>query len=125
MSVAKMAAGFACGLTILLLVLAFTVKKPETVLYEKTVKILMRQEGLTTDREIEERFPVLNEIQSNMDQMAQLNQFILSKTQGPVPMTSEKESRELEYYRQKVRQLRQGVKTELSHIIATYAEDRP
>lgn len=125
MSVAKTAAGIACGLTMLLLVLAFNIKKPETALYEKTVKILMRQEGLTTEQEIEERFPELNEIQSNMNQMAKLNQIVLRKTQGPSAITSEEENRELESYRQRLWQLRKKVRTELSQTIAIYTEVQP
>lgn len=125
MSVIKITAGFACGLPILLLVLALAVKNPETTRYEQTVERLMVQEGLTTEREIEAHFPVLNEIKSKLDQITQLNQLILSKTQGPVPIISEREARKLENYRQRIRELRQGVRTELSLTIATYAKDRP
>lgn len=125
MSVAKTAASIACGLTMLLLVLAFNIKKPETALYEKTVKILMKQEGLTTEQEIEERFPELIEIRSNMNQMAKLNQMVLRKTQGPSAITSEEENRELESYRQRLWQLRKKVRTELAQTIAIYTEVQP
>lgn len=125
MIVLKIAAGFAFGVMILLFVLIFTIKNPETALYDKTVEMLMRQEGVTTDREIKERYPILIEVQSNISRIAELNQIVLSKIQSPTPITNEEEALQLENYMQRVRELRKGVRTDLSRLTTAYAEGRP
>ncbi|MEL6717394.1 MAG: hypothetical protein AAFO82_23755 [Bacteroidota bacterium] len=121
----KIAAAVACGLTLLLLALTFTVKNPEIALYEETVELLMEQEGISCDQEITKRFPVLLDIQAKMKQLADLRQLVLDKTRSPAPVMAKEEIQQLEFYKLKINRLRKGVITELSQLAATYVIDRP
>ncbi|MEM8526403.1 MAG: hypothetical protein AAGG68_17305 [Bacteroidota bacterium] len=125
MKTIKIAAAVACGLTILLLVLTFTVENPELALYEETVQKLMAQEGINCDQEIKRRFPILLGIEKKMDRMANLKQLVLDKTRSPAPIITEKEVLQLEYYKKKINQLRKDVIMELSQLTATYVIDQP
>lgn len=121
----KIAAGLAGGITIVLFVLALTIKNPETALYEKTVETLMAQEGVTSEREVEKRFPQLIDIKSTMSQVTDLNRTMQRVAQNPAPMMTEQESQQMEHHRQKMHQLRQKIRVELSQLIVTYAEHQP
>ena len=121
----KIAAGTACGLTVLLLVLAFSLRNPEMALYEKTVEMLESQEGLSIDRSIEEHFPQLIAIRSNIKKMADLKQMILRKTQSPASMLNEEEVLQLKNYRQSLEELRKKVRTELTQLIAPACAHNP
>lgn len=125
MRITKIAAAVACGLALLLLTLTFTVKNPEVALYENTVEILMEQEGLTSNQEIEERFPILIGVQAKMSQIADLKRFMLDKTQSPAPIITEEDILQLEYYKQKIDQLQKVVRVDLSQLLAIYAESQP
>lgn len=124
MRIVKIASACACTIGILVVALAFTVKNPETELYEKTVEMLMRQEGMSSHQEMEEHFPELLNIKSKMNRISYLNQIVLSKTRSPAPTITEGEALQMAYYTQRIRQLRRRVRTELSQLIATYAESR-
>lgn len=124
MRIFKITAGFACGITVLLFVLTTsTSESPEAALYKKTVKLLIKQEGLTYDEKIEERFPVLKDIQFHITQITELKQVLSSKNQSPAPIIGKEETLKLEYYRQKIRQLQWMVRTKLSQLTTTYAEN--
>ncbi len=125
MNAVKIAVGFAGGITILLVVLALNVKNPETALYDKTVEMLMKQEGVTSELELEKRFPELIDIKSTMSQVTDLNQTMQRAAQNPAPMMTEGESWQMEYHRQRMHQLRHEVRAELSQLIVTYAERQP
>lgn len=125
MKVVKIAAGVACGLIILLLVLIFTVRNPETALYEETVEMLMKQEGSSSHREIEESFPILVEIQADMSRIAKLKQVVLVKTLGPATMINKEETLQLKDYHQTIRQLRKVVRKELLRLIADRVQEGP
>ncbi|OJJ17020.1 hypothetical protein BKI52_30350 [marine bacterium AO1-C] len=123
MRVFKITAGLACGVTLLLFVLASTSKSPEAVLYKKTVEMLMKQEGLTSAKEIEAHFPSLKDVRSHMRQIAELKQVIASKNQNPAPVIGKEETLKLAGYQKKIRQLQRVVRTKLSQLTATYAEN--
>ncbi|MEM9674439.1 MAG: hypothetical protein AAF992_17735 [Bacteroidota bacterium] len=125
MNAVKIAAGFAGGITILLVVLALNVKNPETALYDKTVEMLMKQEGVTSELELKKRFPELIDIKSTMSQVTDLNQTMQRVAQNPAPMMTEEESWQMEHHRQRMHQLRHEVRAELSQLIVTYAERQP
>jgi len=125
MRITKIAAATACGLTLLLLTLTFTVKNPEVALYEQTVETLMEQEDLASSQEVEERFPMLIGVRAKMNRIADLKRFVLDKTQSPAPIITEEEVLQLEYYKQKIHQLRRGVKVDLSQLLEVYAESQP
>jgi len=125
MRIAKIAVATACGLTLLLLTLTFMVKNPEVALYEQTVEILMKQENLASSQEVDERFPILIDVRAKMNQIADLKRFVLDKTQSPAPIITEEEMLQLEYYKQKIYQLRKGVKVDLSQLVAIYTESQP
>lgn len=125
MKVIKIAAVFACSFLIALLFLIIKVENPEIALYKKTVKMLMQQEGVVSEQEIEERFPILIGIQTDMKEVAELNQFILSKTQNPAPVLTEAETIQLEHSLQKINKLRQEVRTELTQLMPAYAASQP
>lgn len=122
MKAIKIAAVLAGSFLVVLLILIAKVKNPETALYEKTVKTLMQQEGINSQQEIEQRFPVLMEIQADMKEIAEMNRFILNTTRNPVPMISEAEIQQLKYYRQRTHQLQHNVRTTLSQLTVTYAD---
>ena len=86
MKIVKIAAVLASSFLTVLLILIFKVENPDVTLYEQTVEVLMNQEGLTSMKEIEERFPLLIDIKSTMDQITQMNEFVLSKTHGSPPV---------------------------------------
>lgn len=118
----KIAGALACFITVLVIALAFTTQNPETEMYEETIAMLRKQEGLTSDLECEERYPLLVNIKLNLNQIAYLNQIVLNKSRNPAPMVTEDEASQLEYYRQKIHQLKKGVRTELSQLIAVHAK---
>ena len=51
MRTVKIATGLACGLTILLLILALSIRNSETELYDETVQMLMEGEGIDSEEE--------------------------------------------------------------------------
>ncbi len=125
MRAVKFAAGLACGLIILLLTLTFSLENPEKALYQKTVELLMKQEGLVTNQEAEEHFPILIDIQSKMNRIAELNQIVQSRRQGPSPIQNGNESLYLEDCIQKIRLLQKVVRIELSQLMAASREAQP
>ncbi|MEM9920717.1 MAG: hypothetical protein AAF990_21645, partial [Bacteroidota bacterium] len=117
MSIVKIAAAIiCCGTAILLFALTLNAEKSETVLYKETVEVLMQQEGLTSDQELEARFPILVEVQTNLARIAELKQLILDKVRSPAPTGSEQESQQMAYWQEKIHQLQAAVKAELSHL---------
>ena len=122
MNIVKITATAACGLAMLLLVTTFTIKSPETTLYKKTVELLMEQEGIASDQEVVECFPILLEIQSKIVQIADLKQQVRSQSHTA---TTEEETLQMDYYNQKIHQLQSGVKTQLIQLIATCVISQP
>lgn len=126
MSIVKIAAAIiCCGTAILLFALTLNAEKSETVLYKETVEVLMQQEGLTSDQELEARFPILVEVQTNLARIAELKRLILNKVRSPAPTGSEQESQQMAYWQAKIHQHQAAVKAELSHLIAAYAHCNP
>lgn len=125
MKVIKIAAVLACSFLISLLLLFIKVENPEIALYKKTVKTLMEQEGIASEQEIEERFPILIRIEADMKEVAELNQFILSKTQNPAPVLTEAAAIQLEHSLQKRSKLRQEVRTKLTQLLPAYTASQP
>ena len=125
MKVVKIAVGIARGLTILLCVLAFTLQSPEQSQYDKTVEMLMEQEGISSVQELEARFPVLASIQFCMHRIDHLTQLIQTKTRSLAPSVTEEETAQLEYYMRKIHQLQQEVSTELSGLLTHYEGVQP
>jgi len=118
----KIAGAFACFITVVVIALAINGKNPETEMYEETVDMLMKQDGMTSDLECQERYPILVDIKKNMSKITSLNQIVLSKSRNPAPIVTEDEVFEVEYYRQTIQQLKKGVRTELSQLIAVYVK---
>lgn len=125
MKIIKIAAVIAASFLITLFIVIIKVENPEIALYQETVEMLMLQEGVNTKQEIEEHFPILTEIQANLDKIAKLNQFIACKTQSPAPVLTEVEAIQLEDHIKWRGQLRKKVRVELDLLIVTYAENQP
>lgn len=118
----KIAGAFACFITILIIALAFTGKNLETEMYEETVDMLMKQEGMTSDLACEERYPILVDVKTNLNLIASLNQIVLNKSRNPAPMVTEDEASQMEYYQQQIQQLKKVVRKELTQLIAEYTK---
>ena len=125
MNVLEVATVLASSILVALFVLIIKVENPETALYQTTVEMLMQQEDLSSEQEVEERFPILREIKSKLNQIANMKQLMLRKTQSPSPILSEEESLQLKNYRQKIQQLRKVVRTDLLQLSETYAHSNP
>jgi len=117
MKVVKIATGIGRGLVVLLCILAFVLETPEHSQYEKTVEILMEQEGVSSIQEIEARFPVLADIQFCMNRIEHLTHIVQSKTRSLAPSVTEEETAQLEYYMHKIHQLQEEVRTGLSGLL--------
>ncbi|MFK7772481.1 MAG: hypothetical protein AB8F94_10085 [Saprospiraceae bacterium] len=113
----KITATFACCFLIALFILIIIVENPEVALYDKTVEVLMNQEKLETEEEVLDYFPALKGIKSNMTRVAYLNYIIQDKTQGPAPMITEEESKQLMKYTEEVQLLRRFIRQELTQLI--------
>lgn len=120
MSVLKIAAGFACGLIGLLFILTFSLKNPETALYEETIEMLMAKEGKCSEQELVECYPILREIQTHIHEIAQLNQIVQSKSRNPAPMIDKAESLAMQAQLESIYLLRKIVREALSQLILTY-----
>ena len=125
MNIVKVATGLACGLTMLLLVLALRTEKSETALYNKTVEVLMEQEGTNSEQETAALFPVLVGIQADLRRIAHLSLVIAQKTKGAVQIRTEGEALHLEDYRQTVAVLQKNVRSKLSQLLAAYNKNQP
>lgn len=125
MRVVKIAIGLACGVTLLLLILACTVKSPEVVLYEETIELLMRRTGISSDQAVKAYYPTLTSIESTLSRIAYLKQIIQSHRQNPAPSINEEEALRLKAYNQSINQLRKAVRTELYRLIDTYSQNQP
>ena len=125
MKVIKIAIVIAINFLIALFILTAKVKNPEIALYEKTVETLMRKEATNSEQKIKERFPMLIDVQSNINKITKLNQILHSKIRSPSPMMTKEDTLQMEGYRQRLRQLRKIVRTDLSQLLATHGEGRP
>jgi len=125
MKVIKIAAVIASSFLVALLILITKVENPEVALYKKTIKMLMEQKGITTKKEVEEQFPILIDIQSTMSQIANMNEFVSSKTRNPAPILTEAEALQLVHYIERIPQLREQVQKELTQLMTTYVAFQP
>jgi len=127
MKIIKIAAVFAGSFLVALFILIIKGQNPEVALYDKTVEVLMDQESLASEQDVLDSFPALQDIKSNMTRVAQLDWIIQSKTQGPAPMVTEADSKQLIEYRQEIRQLRKLIRKELSLLmaLAIYVAEEP
>lgn len=125
MKVIKIAAVIASSFLIALLFLITKVENPEVALYKKTIEMLMEQEGIATKQEVEEQFPILIDIKSTMNQIANMNEFVLSKTRNPAPILTEAEALQLVHYIKRIPQLREQVQEELTQLMTTYVAFQP
>lgn len=125
MKVIKIAAVIASSFLIALLFLITKVENPEVALYKKTIEMLMEQEGIATKQEVEEQFPILIDIKSTMNQIANMNEFVLSKTRNPAPILTEAEALQLVHYIKRIPQLREQVQEELTQLMTTYVAFLP
>jgi len=125
MKIVKIIALIASSFLVTLLALIITVKNPEVALYEKTIETLMDKEHLTCEQDVLDNFPDLKDIKSSMARVAYLDGFIQGKTQGPAPMVTAAESKQLTAYREEARQIRKEIKEELNQIIITQSIQIP
>lgn len=125
MKAVKFAAGLACGLTVLLLILAFTVKNPEVALYEDTVEKLRQATGIPAEQSMEEQFPALAEIQADLKRIAELNQYVNSQSRCPAPDMSREEMQKRELQLEQIQRLRTTVRLKLSQLLAANSRDQP
>lgn len=125
MKTIKIAAGLACGLTILLLVLISASEDPEATLFKETIELLMKQEGLASVRETKARFPELTEVQDDLERISALSQLLLRKGQSPAPNLSEGEQLQMNHHARLIRELRKGVRRKLSRLVVARAGEQP
>ena len=125
MRVITIAASIACGLTILLSTLNFTIESTAQERYEKVVKSLMLHEGLSSFQEVLDAFPELKDIKSKMSRISYLSNSIHRITEGPAPNVSKTASLQVQTYSHEIRQLRESTQADLSQLAAIYQEDQP
>lgn len=121
MNVFKIAAGLACGTTLLLFSFTLSLQTPENELFTYAIEILMHQEGFGTEQEVLACYPILAVVRADIDRMADLKQKTQNPRQNPAPDITEAAVEELELSRQRITQLQQGVQQTLSRIISWYA----
>lgn len=125
MKIVKIMAALATLFLVALFTLIMSVENPEIALYEKTVQLLMQKEGVTSEKEAEERFPILIDIQTSMNKITKMNEFILNKTQNPAPILTEVEALQLIRYTQEIPKLREEIRRGLTQLMTTYEKVHP
>lgn len=116
----KVIAGLACSILIVLFLLIACTKNPEKALYEQTIKTLMIHQRVGSFQEVVEYYPELRDVQTKMERIAFLNNYIHHITTGPAPIVSREESIRIQDFNQEVRQLRVNVKATLTQLLTDY-----
>lgn len=119
-----MAAGLAGSSIILLFVLALAVENPEATLYQKTVARLMAVEGHSNQEALEAQHPILQDIQVNLEHMADLNQLIRDRHQHPAPPL-EAEGLQLDDLQNMVEKVRQQIRAQLYRLQLNCSTQHP
>ncbi len=125
MKVIKVAAGFACGLIILLFTLIVFIENPEKERYEKVVESIMIHQGLSSLQEVLDAFPELKVIRSKMNRIAYLKSHIYEITGAPAPNISREESLQIQDYNHEIYQLQRSVHEKLTQLLVTLEEGKP
>ena len=124
MDYVKIATALVSGTTLLLLAMALCLKNPEAALYQKTVQTLMEEEALASEQEVLAHFPVLREIQSDLQEIARLNQGFRDQFQSPIPNHQEGDLL-LDATQAKMQQYRERVQTQLLQLLSNRINSRP
>ncbi|MEO1516919.1 MAG: hypothetical protein AAFV95_17990 [Bacteroidota bacterium] len=117
MKVFRIAAVLASGILLALAVLLSRVENPELALYEEVMEVLWQEERWNSLQELEDCFPVLIDIQSDLQQIDHWKQMMRSRTGGPMSVETEEEKRQLDHFRKQIQRLQKKVRAELGELL--------
>lgn len=104
------------GFIAILFMLLIKMENPEIVLYKETIKELMLREGLSTEQEIVDCYPQLNEIQVSMKKIVKLKLQIVNKARNSALINAESERLLLSAEQSTLLQLQKEIRIQLERI---------